>query len=332
VSEFRLLDVEALLKSGNATWLVDGLLPARGLTFLVGRFGAGKTFVALDLALHLSSSLNRWHGRKLGPANVFYAYSEGLLKSRVAAWRKHHDPEEWPASTTFAAGAMNLLDPSSVERFLRLAKEEHPGLIVLETFSSMTAGADENDSKTAGQAIEALHYIEKETGAAVLVTHHTPLDPRNQRIRGHSRLGDGADTILLLENAKGALTLRTLKQREADAGDPIHLQLVKEDGSLVVAQTAPPTSRGAGTTKERSELLERMGADKWKVLALAKALNWSKSKTRDRLEEAFAAGDVEREVGGPRGAMTYFAAAATEEANGQTRPTDVCLTVGDHVT
>ncbi len=323
MSELRLLDVEALLKSGDAQWLVDGLLPARGLTFLVGRFGAGKTFLALDLALHISSSLATWHNRSIEGANVFYAYSEGLLKARVAAWRKHHDPEAWPPSISFGAGAINLLDVNSIQRFLRIVGGENQ-LIVLETLSSMTAGADENDSKTAGQAIEALHYIEKETGAAILVTHHTPLDPRNQRIRGHSRLGDGADTILLLENAKGALTLRTLKQREAEAGDPIHLQLVKQDGSLVVAAASPPVSRSAGTNRERDAMLERMGTDRWQVLALANALGWSKSKARDRLEEAYAAGDVGREVGGPRGAMTYFVPAATEEKEeSASRPTAV---------
>ena len=110
MSELRLLDVEALLKSGDAQWLVDGLLPARGLAFLVGRFGAGKTFLALDLALHISNSMSLWHGHALRCVNVFYAYSEGLLKSRVAAWRKYNDPEDWPPSITFGAGAINLLD------------------------------------------------------------------------------------------------------------------------------------------------------------------------------------------------------------------------------
>ncbi|MFN9951462.1 MAG: AAA family ATPase, partial [bacterium] len=41
------------LKPKKAGWVVEGLIPAEGVTFLYGPSGAGKSFLAIDVAYRL---------------------------------------------------------------------------------------------------------------------------------------------------------------------------------------------------------------------------------------------------------------------------------------
>jgi hypothetical protein len=311
---FRVLPLHDLLKSSDCAWALDGLVPDRGLTFVVGRHGSGKTFLLLDMALHIVSG-RPWQGRAVRDGWVYFGYGEGLMKNRVAAWCAAHDLQTAEDMDNagleglhFIPGAINLLDDLAVERFLRHIGKSQPSAVILETLSTCTAGADENSPEVVGRVLQALQHIKTEAKTAVIVSHHTPHDPRQQRLRGHSRLGDSADAVLLLENSDGALKLRTLKQREAEAAPDIHLQLTKAHGSLVITSAAPAASKTELGTQERRAMLERMGSERWRVLALSKALGWSKSKTRDRLEEAYTLDEAGREADGPRGAFSYFRA------------------------
>jgi RecA-family ATPase len=166
-------DVE-ILALPDPEWLIDGLLLKGGLCLLVGRYGAGKSFLAIDWAMHIAAGM-AWQDRAVQRGPVLYVYGEGSLKTRVAAWRSAHRIEPGKAlGVAFAPGTVNLLEEASVTRLLEWIGDQKPIAIVLDTLSRMTPGGDENDSETAGRLIAATGRIQRETGAAVMLLHHTP--------------------------------------------------------------------------------------------------------------------------------------------------------------
>jgi RecA-family ATPase len=55
----------------SARWLVDRLIPYRGLITLVGDPGSGKSFLALSLAAHVAAG-RPWFGRSASAGSVIY--------------------------------------------------------------------------------------------------------------------------------------------------------------------------------------------------------------------------------------------------------------------
>jgi len=92
---FQLLSAAELLMRPDPEWLIEHWLTVGGVGTLYGSWGSGKSFLALDWALHVADGLP-WLGDcsvRQGP--VVYVVGEGVtgFKLRVAAWRKaHHAP------------------------------------------------------------------------------------------------------------------------------------------------------------------------------------------------------------------------------------------------
>lgn len=60
-SIFDLLDVDQLESMPPPTWLIHDMIAEEGLTILYGDPGAGKSFIAIDMALRVAHGMD-WHG------------------------------------------------------------------------------------------------------------------------------------------------------------------------------------------------------------------------------------------------------------------------------
>ena len=71
-SRFRFFDVHELLALPPPRWLVHGLLPEHSLSVLYGASGAGKSFVALDIAASVvSDSTGKADTYANGPSSMW---------------------------------------------------------------------------------------------------------------------------------------------------------------------------------------------------------------------------------------------------------------------
>jgi hypothetical protein len=66
----------SLKRAADAKWLVDGVIPAGGITWLVASPESFKTFVALDIAAAIARGAE-WHGRGVKPATALFIAAEG---------------------------------------------------------------------------------------------------------------------------------------------------------------------------------------------------------------------------------------------------------------
>ncbi len=76
--------------SAEPAWLIDGLLPARGLACIVGPPKSGKSFLTTDMLCSVARGA-RYAGRETLAGPVVYLTGEGVsgFKRRLVAMRRH---------------------------------------------------------------------------------------------------------------------------------------------------------------------------------------------------------------------------------------------------
>ncbi len=131
-----------ILSLPDPAWAIDAFLPLGGLIELVGRWGAGKSFLLLDWSMHIAAGMP-WQGRKVQRGPVLYVFAEGSMKARVAAWRAAHGvADDNTIGVRFGAGVVNFLSDDAVGAFIGDINAERlgpsPVMIVFETLTRMT--------------------------------------------------------------------------------------------------------------------------------------------------------------------------------------------------
>jgi hypothetical protein len=239
---FTVLDTAAILALPRPTYLVDEVLVQDSLAVLYAAAGAGKSFVALDLALSIATG-TPWQGRAVQRGPVVYIAAEGGagLRQRIRAWMTAHQIDRID-DCWFVLGAVNLLDEHEVTAFLAELAEVQviPTMLVVDTLARCLVGGDENSAKDMGIAVAALDRLREALGCADLVLHHTARHHDGER--GSTALRGAADTMLELKKHGDVVTIASDKQKDAADFHEIKLRLVSTDESCFL-ELAPETSQ-----------------------------------------------------------------------------------------
>lgn len=231
-----LLRGPAILEIPPPEPLIAGWLNLNSLVVLYGGPGAGKSMVALDMGLCVSTK-SWWHGHETTPGRVLYVIAEGVsgVGPRVAAWAElNHvtvtDDMIW------LPRAVNLLSRDWGEALADIAADLQPQLVIVDTLNRSMPGGEENSSKDMGVIIESCDRIRRRSGACVMLLHHSGKDPA-QGARGHSSLLGAVDTELELKNGgDNILRLANTKQKDAAQALPLRLTLAPAADSVAVAR------------------------------------------------------------------------------------------------
>jgi hypothetical protein len=213
---------------------VEDILCDGQISVLFGESNVGKTFLALDLALHVANGWP-WHGREVDRGGAVYIAGEGAsgAKQRYAAFRKHHGREK-TAGAWFAMvpRAVDFRDKASVGALISAVNDAAPRLgarvrlIVVDTVSRALAGGDENSSVDMGALVAAADRLRLATEAHVMLIHHAGKDA-SKGARGHSLLRGNVDTEIAIErgDADHTVVMRVTKQRDLECGGPFSFRL-----------------------------------------------------------------------------------------------------------
>ncbi len=257
------------------TWLIEGVLPERSTICLYGDANVGKTFLALDFALSISTG-KEWLGPKLSeaePANtprkVAYLLAEGPdgLTRRTMGWLKCNGVS-FDKGEAMLDGMLHLpkgsclLDkPADLDALIESleAKCKDLSLLVLDPLASFMAG-DENSTRDMQAVIHAMRKIVDRFGCSVLVVHHTGKN-RYKGERGSSALKGGLDTLLSLIHFEksGDIVLEVEKQRDASKLKPITLGFSDEEDDQK-RQLGRVPYRGTPRWKQKEEPSSEPGA------------------------------------------------------------------------
>lgn len=239
----HLLVGDEILKLPPVQWLIDRVLQENGLAVIYGAPKSYKTFVMLDICLHLANGMP-WRGLATRRTRVLYVVAEGApgVGPRAQAWCQRHggrlDDMAWiTVAPDLFAGA------GDVGEIAAIAVELGVGLVVIDTLARSMPGGEENSAKDMGVVIAHLDRIREQTGAAVAVVHHTGKDAA-RGMRGSNALHGAVDTSLEIVGDQHAVNARLVDQKNAEADLAWWWRPAKEAPSVVLEPTTGSGSSG----------------------------------------------------------------------------------------
>lgn len=251
----RMLTEAALRLIPPPVPLAEGWFYRRSLAVLYGPPKKGKTFVAVDLALAVSTG-RPWMGGPTEAGHVVYCLGEGVagLSRRLEAWRLHHGHDA-PAGLAILPHVPQLHNPVDVADFIDAVAPAQPALIIIDTLARAIVGVDENASKDMGEVVAQLDRIKEATGACVLVLHHTGKDAA-RGTRGSSALTGAIDTGVEVRGDPQAMTLATTEQKDAEPADPRQFRAEQVGDSIVLVPTMDLARASSSTIAVMEALVE----------------------------------------------------------------------------
>lgn len=254
---FRCESDDDLLALPEPSWHVHEVIPTGGLVLVFGSSGSGKSFLATDMAYHLALGRPGWFGHDIDRRiRVLYIAAEagaGVIK-RVRAYRQHLEINDltdcW---LTWIRRPIDLLDNRTAEDLVTCwAVLGNPEAVIVDTWSRCMTG-NENASEDVCGAIATLDRFRQETGATVIVVHHSPLSDK-ERPRGHGALFAAADTAISVDQVGDQRVAKLTYQRDGEAGLRFAFKLVPVDmgedakgrpiSSCIVEQGDVPPDQG----------------------------------------------------------------------------------------
>ena len=243
-----LTSIDAVLTSNK---LVKGWLDRNCLSMLYGPSNSGKTFVALDIAMHIAADKS-WRGLRVNGGPVLYIAAEGGvgIRNRLAAIKREY-PEMASAPFTLLPVGVDLHGPDDALAICEIMPDEAPALVVVDTLARSMGAGDENTAKGAAMFIRNCALIREATGAHVMIIHHTGKD-EDRGARGSSALRAAVDNEIQVTSEWKILSH---KQRDQEPPEPLHFQLrsvtlgMDEDGEPVTSAVVDATEAPAPTRK-----------------------------------------------------------------------------------
>ena len=207
---FEILDVMGIKSLPDPEWLIAKVIMARSLGFIYGTPGAGKSFIALGIALCIAAGMGKWWERDIkytGP--VVYISSEGVsdIKFRIRAWELALGINADELPFFLIHQTIDFMKEEDTNKLLRTINKvvqitgEMPVFVVVDTVSRVLPGADENLQKDMTLFIKACDEVKETFGSTVCGVHHTS---RQGNLRGSTVFDGAADFLLSVSREEGS--------------------------------------------------------------------------------------------------------------------------------
>jgi hypothetical protein len=223
-------------------WVVGegdkGIITQHGLSVMYGAPGAGKSFIALDMALCIAEGLP-WQGIPTRQGKVLYIAGEGVggLGKRLKAWEAHNDVRVGDNLYVLQV-AVNFREQGEVEKLMRSIDKAGEGwtCVFVDTVARSLVGADENSATELGLWVAAADSLKAHCKCALVGIHHSGKDS-TRGMRGSSALLGAVDTSLVVSKDENIVYMRCEKQKDAEPIDEQVFEMTEValiDGASVV--------------------------------------------------------------------------------------------------
>lgn len=243
-------------------WCVKHVIPTSSIGMMFGGSGTFKSFIALDLALHVAHGLP-WMGRRTQAGQVLYIAAEGGagLWGRIDAWHRARGIG-WgqvpfyvvPQAVDLTVDAWRVVDAAQ-------AIGAQPTLVVVDTLSQTYAGEENSANEMAAYLREIGLRFRALWDCAVLLIHHSGHEA-TERPRGSSAIRGNIDFMfgVFRDQKERIATLQCNKQKDgdlfADAEFAMSVEVLGADAdgdeitSLVARHLATDEERAAARQAE----------------------------------------------------------------------------------
>jgi hypothetical protein len=238
------------------SWLVPDILPAGQRTALVGRWGTGKSWLALDLAMAVvfgSPFLGDTLAATRGPVVILDA--EGGGPRAVNRFNQLRIGRGIPARSRlkrrdihwFSLRDFNLSWEDAAGKLAALVAPIEPVLIVMDTLAKVMGMPDENSNAAAARVTRGLCELNQTTSAALLLlAHPAKTESGDASVRGAGELSADLDVLWTLQRSgEHVRKARCDKDRDPDLENStfaFSINSWKNGTRLSREETAPPVS------------------------------------------------------------------------------------------
>lgn len=269
--KFKLVPFEDIRFDPVLEWLIKKLLPRQGLAVLFGLPRTFKSFIAINIALHVALGWD-WAGRQVSQGDAVYIAAEnaaGIRKRKIGFEQAHHENlPPGPVPFYLIEVAPNLgSEKNDLEALVNSveAVSGAPRLIIIDTLSQTLGGGEENSTGMVTFVANATALVNR-FKCCVIAIHHSPLAD-DKRLRGHSSLYGGADAALLSERVDNdlSITLTLMKLKDEEDGFRLVVRLdrivIGQDGdgdsvsTLVITQSKTAKRRPPLKANRRAAFL-----------------------------------------------------------------------------
>jgi RecA-family ATPase len=222
----RALSLAELFERPRPSYLIDQWFPDGGLCELVGSPETLKSFFMCHGGLAIASGQADFFGYQIvkhGPVLYIAAEGGGAFQYRVRAWcREHHvDPMTIPFHVI--PMPVDLRNEGFQRELLDIVESVKPVLVVVDTLSRCTPGAEENSARDMGEAVSFCTELQTKVGATVAFIHHpTKNDPR----------GGGRGSGAILGAVDTEIRAAANGEQWADGTRPIQFSCTKQKDDL----------------------------------------------------------------------------------------------------
>lgn len=271
-------------------YAVDGYL-AEGLSLLAGKPKIGKSWMALDFAMAVSTgglALGSVPCRK-GPV-LYCALEDNYRRLQRRMNKLYGDVEHWPPGLHFTTQVRRLGD-GLIDDLRDWIEAHRPKLVIIDTFAGVRPQSRREGYDADYAALSPLQEMAGELGVAILVIHHLrkmPGDDPFDMISGTTGLTGAVDTPFVLHRGKQGVTLYG-RGREIEEME----QAVEFVGGMwKVLGDAAEVRR----SEERSAILEILSSADGPMgpKEIADALGWKTDNVKQLLFKMHKDGEVKK--------------------------------------
>lgn len=203
-------------------WLLPQRLEAQVIAVMAGPRGTYKSFVALDWAMQAAMA---------GHSCYVISAEGGDFDRRARAWLTHHQPGVKPSDIPLfvVERRLDLSTHAGIEAVRQDCQRlgVKPRLFVLDTYSKLSGGIDENDNSAVktfiGRLDNGLKRSETGFGATVLLIAHTGHSDKG-RPRGASAFAADTDAeYIMARNPLGGVRISRERFKSSPELPPLYL-------------------------------------------------------------------------------------------------------------
>jgi hypothetical protein len=209
-------------------WLIPSILPKEGIALMYGPAGCGKSFLAMAWSLCIATD-RQWLGHAVLQGPVAYIAGEGSfgIGPRLRAWKTFHQ-FTGNSGVQWFDESLALQDAGNFKELVTAFEEDFetpPVLVVIDTLSRCSGGADENSNTDMAKVIAAADVLQQRFHCTVLIVHHAGKD-RDRGPRGASSLTGNTETIIEVAPTNEGCRVVCYKQKDAPKFETIPLRLL----------------------------------------------------------------------------------------------------------
>jgi predicted ATP-dependent serine protease len=192
---------ELLLLSDNLKpeFVIDKLIPEKGITYMFGHPGCGKSWLMLEMARAISGGTLFLDTFKTKQQNTM------IVDEESGIWEMKRRAELLAINNNLpiffhCQNGFKFDDDSSVSGLIKLCKEYYITMVIFDPFVAMHSG-EENSATEMQKVMDAMQNFTLE-GITVLFIHHSRKGGHGngaQNSRGSSAIHGRADSTLIVE-------------------------------------------------------------------------------------------------------------------------------------